>query len=158
MGLTFVCVDGSCNYESYFIVDVNIEPKQFDFSCATQKDERDLEKMIKKVTQKKFDKYFKKTQDMAAMQMEEFCGGETGATSGDRRTLQEGSGARDLIRRTMFNYIASSKCRFCLPGRSNNFANNSRHGVRFGVVLKLRFVIVVPQFSHGLLLLSYRQQ
>lgn len=117
--LTFVCVNGSCDYESYFTIDVSIEPTKSDFSCDTPKDERKLKALIQRVSQRKFEKYYNQTHHLTAMELEDFCEGDP--VGGDRRFLRDGT--RGLIGMGKWNYITSSKCRFCLPGTSTNVSN-----------------------------------
>lgn len=133
--LTFFCAKGElltiavdpggprCDQESYFVVEVDIQPTIFGFSCDGPKDKLKLERLIQRVTERRFKKYLDKTNSLKAVQLEKFCGGDVGTS--DRRALRNAADTanrRDLRSPSKmgngFNFVTSSKCRFCPPGTS----------------------------------------
>lgn len=64
-----------CDYESYFVVEVNIQPSAESNVQCDKKGATKLKKLIQGIVDMKFIKYFEKTAELAAVEMENFCGG-----------------------------------------------------------------------------------
>lgn len=109
----------SCSHESFFEVDVDIDPKKADFDftrCDTKSAKEKLQKLIQKVVAKRFDAYFESRTSLLAAEVDNFCGGKT-----DRRR------GRELVitmSQNGFSYFSTSKCRFCLPADSDGVTIN----------------------------------
>lgn len=123
LGLTLIYADGTandrCDYASFFLLDVSIQPGNGNFDCDGPKDQIKLNKLIKRISDRQFEKYFNETSYMANMTMEEgdLCQGTNGITN---RPALRGTNEdrRDLVRLGVagFLYTTSSQCRFCLEG------------------------------------------
>lgn len=109
MGIFHVGAE-SCNHESFFEVDVDIDPKNVDFDftqCDVKSAKKKLQKLIQKVVTKRFDAYLESRSALYSAEVETFCGGKTDQRRGRELLL--------TMSQNGWSYSSLSKCRFCLP-------------------------------------------
>ena len=119
LGLAHLCT-ASCDFQSFFEVDIDIDPRNSDFDftpCDAELAKAKLKNLIDAVVTKRFAAYFEATAALESAEVENFCGGET--SDGDDRLLR---GRRDLVFSMSPNgwsYSSVTKCRFCVKDNSD---------------------------------------
>lgn len=114
----------SCNIDSYFTVEIDIQPNtkgggnKFNATaCASHKAKTRLRELIQQQVDKRFDAYFTATRSLHAVEVEHFCGG------GNSSSREEAKNNRVLaldFSKAGWYYSSTAKCRFCLPGECSS--------------------------------------
>lgn len=104
LGLTLIFADGTtngrCDYASFFLIDVSIQPGNDNFTCDGPKAQIKLNNLLQRISDRQFEKYFDETLYMANMTMEggDLCQGTNGVTNRPALQGTNHEDRRDLAR------------------------------------------------------------